>query len=240
MPRFFRRRAFSWQVAEKIGFTARPKAVPFQSKSDISIFPQPTGFQLLARATGFRPIRLHVILKLEALKLRIRPATPADIAAMMALEKLSATAAHWSIAQYKEIFETAVSIRAPVSSVSGGRRDACRTAGETPALRLASVVEDQSGVQGFAVARVLGREWELENIIVADQAQRRGLGTRLLGELANLARSQHAQSIFLEVRESNQAARSLYLKCAFVESGHRKSYYQNPPETAILYKLDLV
>ena len=156
---------------------------------------------------------------------------------MIALEKLSATAAHWSIAQYKEIFETAVSIRAPVSSVSGGRRDACRTAGETPALRLASVVEDQSGVQGFAVARVLGREWELENIIVADQAQRRGLGTRLLGELANLARSQHAQSIFLEVRESNQAARSLYLKCAFVENGHRKSYYQNPLETAILYKL---
>jgi len=159
---------------------------------------------------------------------------------MMALEKLSASAAHWSIAQYKEIFETAVSIRAPVSSVSGGRRDACRTAGETPALRLASVVEDQSGVQGFAVARVLGREWELENIIVADQAQRRGLGTRLLGELANLARSQHAQSIFLEVRESNQAARSLYLKCAFVESGHRKSYYQKPLDTAILYKLDLV
>jgi len=168
---------------------------------------------------------------------------------MMALEKLSATAAHWSIAQYKEIFESSVSSRAPVSSVapgvvggvSGGRRDACRTAGETPALRLALVVEDQSGgIQGFAVARVPGREWELENIVVADQAERRGLGTRLLGELVSLARSQGAQSIFLEVRESNRAARALYLKCAFVENGHRKSYYQDPPETAILYKLDLV
>src|SRR5438876_9210772 len=150
MPRFFRRRAFSWQVAGKVGFTARPKAVPFQRKSDISIFPQPTGFQLLARATGFRPIRLHVILKLEALKLRIRPATPADIAAMMALEKLSATAAHWSIAQYKELFETAVSIRAPVSSVSGGRRVACRTACVTQAIRLAVDVEYQSGVKRIA------------------------------------------------------------------------------------------
>src|SRR5437870_6266040 len=119
MPRFFRRRAFSWQVAEKVGFTARPKAVPFQSKSDISIFPQPTGFQLLGRATGFGRIRLHVILKLEDLKVRIRPATPADIAAMMALEKLSATAAHWSIVQYKEIFETVVSFRAHVSCVVG-------------------------------------------------------------------------------------------------------------------------
>src|SRR5205814_9065857 len=129
---------------------------------------------------------------------------------------------------------------APGASGRGGWRDAGGTGDETAALRLASVVEDRSGVQRLAVARGLGREWELENIIVADQAERRGLGTRLLGELANLARSQHAQSIFLEVRESNQAARSLYLKCAFVESGHRKSYYQNPPETAILYKLDLV
>src|SRR2546428_5635462 len=117
---------------------------------------------------------------------------------MMALEKLSASAAHWTIAQW-EIFETAVSIRAPVSSVSGGRRDACRIAGETPALRLALVVEDQSGVQGFLVARVLGREWELENIVVADQAQRRGLGARPLGELGNLARSPGGGAIFLEV-----------------------------------------
>ena len=157
----------------------------------------------------------------------------------MALEKHSATVAHWSSAQYKEIFEAAGSIRSPISSVLGSRRDACQTAGETPALRLALVVEDRSALQGFAVARVLGREWELENIVVADQTQRRGLGTRLLGELVSLARSQGAQSIFLEVRESNRAARALYLKCAFVENGHRKSYYQNPLETAILYKLDL-
>src|SRR5438132_13672213 len=108
---------------------------------------------------------------------------------MIALEKLSASAAHWSIALYKEIFETAVSIRAPVSSVAGGRRDACRTAGETPALRLALVVEDQSGVQGFALARVRGREWELENILVADQAQRRALGARRLGQLVDRAGS---------------------------------------------------
>src|SRR5438093_11859124 len=98
---------------------------------------------------------------------------------MIALEKLSATAAHWSIAQYKEIFETAVSIRTRVSSVSGGRRDGCRTAGETPALRRALVVEDQSAVQGFAAARVRGRDCARENILVADQAQRRAEGTRV-------------------------------------------------------------
>jgi ribosomal-protein-alanine N-acetyltransferase len=44
--------------------------------------------------------------------------------------------------------------------------------------------------------------------------------------------------VYLEVRESNRAARSLYVKCAFIESGHRKSYYSEPEEDAVLYRLD--
>jgi len=51
-----------------------------------------------------------------------------------------------------------------------------------------------------------------------------------------VARAKGAQSIFLEVRESNQAARSLYEKWAFVESGRRIRYYQNPQEDAIAYR----
>ena len=155
---------------------------------------------------------------------------------MMALAKLSATAAHWSPAQYEEIFESSGSSRRPVSS-SGGR-DACRTAGETPAPRLALVIEDKSGVQGFLIARNLGEQWELENIVVVGLAQRRGLGSRLLAELVELARGQGARSIFLEVRESNRAARSLYKKCCFIEIGHRKRYYRDPEENAALYRFD--
>ena len=37
------------------------------------------------------------------------------------------------------------------------------------------------------IARVVDREWEIENIAVAGPARRRGLGTRLLGELLDLA-----------------------------------------------------
>jgi ribosomal-protein-alanine acetyltransferase len=173
--------------------------------------------------------------KNEALKLRIRLATPAHIPAMMALEKHSASAAHWSTAQYEEIFEASVSSPVEVSSVSGGRPDA----GEKPALRLALVIEEKSRVLGFLVARVLGEEWELENMVIADQAQRHGLATRLLGELLKLARKQGANSIFLEVRESNRAARSLYQKCGFTETSHRKRYYRNPEDDAIAYRLDL-
>ena len=44
-----------------------------------------------------------------------------------------------------------------------------------------------------------------------------------------------ARTILLEVRESNSAARKLYEKCGFVQSGRRQRYYKQPEEDAILY-----
>jgi ribosomal-protein-alanine N-acetyltransferase len=41
------------------------------------------------------------------------------------------------------------------------------------------------------------------------------------------------------VRESNQAARALYIQLGFEESGRRKLYYANPQEDAVLYRLVL-
>jgi ribosomal-protein-alanine N-acetyltransferase len=98
------------------------------------------------------------------------------------------------------------------------------------------VIEGTKGVQGFLIAQVIAPEWEIENIAIAADARRRGLGTRLLGEFLDHARAEGAQAVFLEVRESNQAARSLYEKWAFVESGRRIRYYQNPQEDAIAYR----
>jgi ribosomal-protein-alanine acetyltransferase len=144
--------------------------------------------------------------------LLIRPATAADIPAMMALEKHAATAAHWSRKQYEAAFESDV--------------------------REVLVLEEGSAVQGFLIGRRVDDEWEIENVAIAGPARRRGLGTRLVGEFLNLARSGGAQSVYLEVRESNLAARLLYEKWAFVESGRRKSYYRDPEEDAVLYRLD--
>ncbi len=146
----------------------------------------------------------------------IRAATSTDLPAMMALERHAATAAHWSAEQYEELFN--------VSSPG----------------RIALIIQDEKQekqVQGFVVARPVGQEWEIENIAIAGPARRRGLGTRLLGELLDLARARRAESVFLEVRESNRAARALYEKWSFTESGRRKKYYQHPEEDAVLYRL---
>jgi [ribosomal protein S18]-alanine N-acetyltransferase len=145
--------------------------------------------------------------------MNVRPATSADIPAMMRLVNHSATAAHWSREQYDRVF-----------------------GGGSP-RRVAWVIEEAAGMQGFLVAHQVAAEWEIENIAVAGVARRRGLGTRLLGQFLNQARSEGATAVFLEVRESNRAARSLYEKWAFSESGRRARYYTQPQEDAIVYRL---
>jgi ribosomal-protein-alanine N-acetyltransferase len=140
---------------------------------------------------------------------RIRTATPADIPALLVLDRGAPTAAHWSEADCLRLF--------------------------SEAGRVALVIEEDC-VHGFVFGRDLGAEWEIENIVVASPAQRRGLGERLVEELLGLARKHGVQAVFLEVRESNRAARALYSKSGFVESGRRESYYRNPEEDAILYK----
>ena len=129
---------------------------------------------------------------------------------MMALERHAVTAAHWREADYRQIFAPA-------------------------AERVALILEERE-VEAFIVARLVGGQWEIENIAVAGEARRRGLGARLLGELLDRARRAGAREVLLEVRASNRAARALYEKWAFVESGRRKSYYRDPVEDAALYR----
>jgi ribosomal-protein-alanine N-acetyltransferase len=150
---------------------------------------------------------------MPALQMRIRHATTADIPDLIALEKHAATAAHWSMKQYENVFS-----------------------GEPPS-RMILIIEEEAGVQGFIAGKAIDKEWEIENIVVAGPIRRRGFGTRLLQEFLDLARNRGAAAVFLEVRESNLAARPLYEKFAFVENGRRKLYYHDPEEDALVYQL---
>jgi len=147
--------------------------------------------------------------------LSIRPADSTDLLAMLAIEKHAATAAHWSIEQYEALF---------------------RASGQIALIVQEETQQEKAQVQGFIIARAIGVEWEIENIALAGPARRRGLGTRLLGEFLDLARAQGAEAVFLEVRESNRAARALYEKWSFMRSGRRQKYYKDPEEDAILYR----
>jgi ribosomal-protein-alanine acetyltransferase len=147
--------------------------------------------------------------------LTIRPAKPADIPRILEIERSAVTAAHWREEDYAAMFE-----------------------GKT-SKRVVLVAEERKNVLGFVVAQVMTDEWEIENVVVAPEARRRRLASRMIERLLDLATSRGAISVMLEVRESNEAARSLYANARFVEVGRRSKYYASPDEDAVLYRLDV-
>jgi ribosomal-protein-alanine N-acetyltransferase len=97
---------------------------------------------------------------------------------------------------------------------------------------LAAIEDDR--VAGFLVSRQTAPgEREILNVAVELSARRRGVARRLIAAELERARGQW----FLEVRESNTAARNLYKACGFQEAGRRDSYYHDPPEPGIVMKL---
>ncbi|MBC6907052.1 ribosomal-protein-alanine N-acetyltransferase [Saccharophagus sp. K07] len=79
-------------------------------------------------------------------------------------------------------------------------------------------------------------------LFVVDKAwQGKGVGSRFLAALLKAA-AQKAETVFLEVRESNQPAIALYESVGFNQVGLRPNYYpaaQGRREDALLYALDL-
>jgi len=98
------------------------------------------------------------------------------------------------------------------------------------------LAEESGEVLGFLVASHLSPDWELENVVVLSTERRQGLGKALVDCLLAEAAKTNNASVFLEVRESNLAARAVYEKVGFQITGRRKSYYSNPQEDAILYR----
>ncbi|WP_297575481.1 ribosomal protein S18-alanine N-acetyltransferase [uncultured Deefgea sp.] len=94
---------------------------------------------------------------------------------------------------------------------------------------------------GFSVCMITLDEAELLLIAIAPQWQRQQKANQLLTALQEKLCRQSVVTLFLEVRESNTAARTLYAKQGFTQSGRRKGYYPTNEgrEDALLYTLHL-
>jgi [ribosomal protein S18]-alanine N-acetyltransferase len=88
-------------------------------------------------------------------------------------------------------------------------------------------------VVGFLVMRrVAADEGEILNFAVAREFRRRHVAAGLF----RAALHQFRGAVFLEVRESNEAAQEFYKYLGFQVVSLRQSYYDNPSESAIVMK----
>lgn len=101
-----------------------------------------------------------------------------------------------------------------------------------------SAVADNK-VIGFLNGSFVLDEAELLNIAVSEEYRNCGVAGLLLKAFEKELLMRNVVTIYLEVRESNTAARNLYEKYGFVQNGLRKNYYHNPSENAVLMVKEL-
>lgn len=94
-------------------------------------------------------------------------------------------------------------------------------------------------VSGYVVAWFVLDEGEIGNLAVVAGARRHGVGALLLDAAIAAAREAEVESLYLEVRDSNMAARALYASRGFAEVGRRRDYYRRPREDALVLRLSI-
>ena len=101
-----------------------------------------------------------------------------------------------------------------------------------------AVVED-SQVAAYGGMLTVLDEGQITNIAVSPDYRRKGFARAILSALEEYAKDNGIEFLTLEVRESNSAARALYLSEGWKEDGIRKNFYKFPPENAILMSKSL-
>lgn len=143
---------------------------------------------------------------------RIRSAALADVEVLVAIER-RCFSDPWSEASFREALESE--------------------------WTFGLVAETRRGLAGYLIGREAAGSGEVLNLAVAPEFRRRGVGGMLLESGLAAFRRRRATEVFLEVRESNQSAKSLYMARGFRPVGQRASYYRNPKEDALVLRLPL-
>jgi [ribosomal protein S18]-alanine N-acetyltransferase len=145
----------------------------------------------------------------------LRRATPADLDAIMALERASFPTDAWSDAMMRE----------ELASPYG-----CYL-----------VVEEAGRLIGYGGLRAArgATDADIQTIAIAESGRGRGRGRALLTALLEEAERRGIRDVFLEVRADNPVAQGLYSSEGFVEVGRRPRYYQPDDVDAVVMRLDL-
>lgn len=97
----------------------------------------------------------------------------------------------------------------------------------------------EGALLGYAAAWTVLDQSELGNVAVAGEARGRGVGGALVDAVLRRVRERGSRECFLEVRESNAEAQSIYRRRGFEVVGRRRGYYDRPREDALVMRVAL-
>jgi [ribosomal protein S18]-alanine N-acetyltransferase len=141
--------------------------------------------------------------------LEIRPLVYGDLPSVLSIER-RAFSTPWSLAMF--VLE--------LSKPSG----------------ICLAASDRSGLVGYLVCSRYADVWHLMNVAVDPQRRREGVATQLIERLFDVAG--FADRYTLEVRTSNRGAIAMYERFGFRAAGHRRRYYHDNGEDALIMWLE--
>ncbi|WP_199228910.1 ribosomal protein S18-alanine N-acetyltransferase [Sporanaerobacter acetigenes] len=96
------------------------------------------------------------------------------------------------------------------------------------------VAEIQGKVVGYGGIWLIIDEGHVTNIAVHEKYRGLGVGNKIMEGLIDICRDRNIVAMTLEVRKTNEVAKSLYDKYGFKEYGIRPGYYSDNNEDAII------
>lgn len=103
-------------------------------------------------------------------------------------------------------------------------------------LSLWLVAVDGMRVVGYVGSQSVMGWADMMNIAVCPEYRRQGVAQQLVERLVAALKEIGVTCLTLEVRASNEPARTLYEKLGFIQVGIRPNYYRNPKEDALILR----
>jgi ribosomal-protein-alanine N-acetyltransferase len=140
------------------------------------------------------------------------------VSAIVAIQQKNPSAAQWQASDYARLAED---LRGVLLVAEPGTSS---VPGES----------EPRQILGFAAARRVADEAELQNLAVHPEHQRHGIGQALLDGVHGRLRAAGTKRVYLEVRPSNQSALAFYRSSGYTIVGGRQDYYPAPREDALI------
>jgi ribosomal-protein-alanine N-acetyltransferase len=96
------------------------------------------------------------------------------------------------------------------------------------------VCESDDELVGYLIADIFVDVWHLMNVSVLPEYRRSNVASYLLEAYFGITEEKPHRGHTLEVRVSNEAAIELYRSFGFVPTGHRRGYYSDNREDALI------